>query len=505
MTKSEVKLHWQAYHLFPYERDLALREIRSLLRPSTVDAGPHLITLRTRAKSSAIRRLTYFARADTPDGTIETAQAEIERTALGQPGASCHRQATRYSVHGLHEYKGKFNPQVAKALINILGIRPGSTILDPFCGSGTTLVECVHAGIRAVGCDLNPLAVFVAKAKLLALGIPGQTIRILAQRIVVHSRQRRHPTDDGAGARGAYLQHWFPAGNLERLESLRLSIAKQAPIIEPLFLTVASDLLRDYSLQEPQDLRIRRRKNSPPDNDLLDAFLDRCCKLAASVDAVRSELPRRLSEHRVFLASSESLSKHPDFMVGPAFHGAITSPPYATALPYIDTQRLSLIWLGLCAPSDIPGLQAELIGSREFRGGQRTDWQSRMKRNTDALPESIHRLCLTITRSLAPTDGFRRQAVPSLLYRYCVGMRNAIRSVGTLLRAKAPFALVVGHNHTVIGGRRFDINTPELLQSIASQAGMPVDERIALQAYQRYGLHQNNAIAKEDLLILRKP
>jgi site-specific DNA-methyltransferase (cytosine-N4-specific) len=46
----------------------------------------------------------------------------------------------------------------------------------------------------------------------------------------------------------------------------------------------------------------------------------------------------------------------------------ITSPPYATALPYIDTQRLSLIWLGLCTVTQLRRLEAEAIGSRELNG-----------------------------------------------------------------------------------------------------------------------------------------
>ena len=50
------------------------------------------------------------------------------------------------------------------------------------------------------------------------------------------------------------------------------------------------------------------------------------------------------------------------------YDAAITSPPYAMALPYIDTQRLSLVWLGLVEPGGIAGLEAELIGSRELRG-----------------------------------------------------------------------------------------------------------------------------------------
>src|SRR5262245_2914227 len=65
-------------------------------------------------------------------------------------------------THGLHSYPARMHPAMARSLIHLLS--PGS-ILDPFCGSGTTLVEGRFAGKKSVGVDINPLAVLVAKAK----------------------------------------------------------------------------------------------------------------------------------------------------------------------------------------------------------------------------------------------------------------------------------------------------------------------------------------------------
>ena len=96
-----------------------------------------------RCEAAQLRRLVYFSAAVSKGKRICTVQRELE-----QAGGSGHnRQATRYSVHGLHEYKGKFNPQVVRALLNILGIGESDRVLDPFCGSGTTLIECAHMGV----------------------------------------------------------------------------------------------------------------------------------------------------------------------------------------------------------------------------------------------------------------------------------------------------------------------------------------------------------------------
>lgn len=78
---------------------------------------------------------------------------------------------TGYSTHGLFPYRGKFHPQMIKALINIMGIKPGETILDPMMGSGTVPVEASLMGINSIGIDSSPFCKFMAQVKCDALKI----------------------------------------------------------------------------------------------------------------------------------------------------------------------------------------------------------------------------------------------------------------------------------------------------------------------------------------------
>jgi hypothetical protein len=55
---------------------------------------------------------------------------------------------TGYGTHGLFPYRGKFHPQMIKGLINIMGIKPGDTVLDPMMGSGTVPIEATLMGNR---------------------------------------------------------------------------------------------------------------------------------------------------------------------------------------------------------------------------------------------------------------------------------------------------------------------------------------------------------------------
>ena len=73
---------------------------------------------------------------------------------------------SRAGAHSMHPYPAKFIPQIPRALIELFHPGDDSAVLDPFCGSGTTLVEAASYGLQGIGVDLNPLATLVARVKV---------------------------------------------------------------------------------------------------------------------------------------------------------------------------------------------------------------------------------------------------------------------------------------------------------------------------------------------------
>jgi len=71
---------------------------------------------------------------------------------------------TRDFTHIYHDYPARMIPQIPRKLFEILNVRKGM-LFDPYCGSGTTLVESLMNGMDAVGTDINPLARLISKAK----------------------------------------------------------------------------------------------------------------------------------------------------------------------------------------------------------------------------------------------------------------------------------------------------------------------------------------------------
>jgi site-specific DNA-methyltransferase (cytosine-N4-specific) len=499
MMSGPLSLQLQDYSFFPYERHLAERELAAMVGDDFASDGRRF-DLKAKWKKQNLWRLTYFAHYENGDGPHETLQHLFEKSQQATTGRRHRRQSTRYSVHGLHEYKGKFNPQIARALLNIFRADHTHRVLDPFCGSGTTLVEAAHLGIQGMGLDMNPLAVFLANTKLAALSCDvAKTRQALATVGRALSRSRRFKADDGE--RHQYLSKWFTPEVLTDIERLRIAILERSGASADLLLAIASDLLRDWSLQDPGDLRIRRRQTPLPSQPFLEAWREAVLAKLAVIENVQPllRLPpppstARLGDSRVAASFRKSGGKS-DFV--------ITSPPYATALPYIDTQRLSLVWIGLVPPQEIRELEANVLGSREVARG-RSELEISMKDNSGHLPDDVFKFCGMLANSVSKSDGFRRQAVPFLLYRYLSGMKSTFSNLHTSLRKGGRMAWVVGVNQTTLGGVPIVIDTPGLLSRVAVDAGFVVEEPIRLQAYHRYGVHQKNAIREESILLFQR-
>jgi len=75
------------------------------------------------------------------------------------------RSVNQYLTHWIYPYKGKFHPQMIRALLNIIGLKEGDTVFEPFSGSGTTALEAQLLGINFIGIDISPLCVLQGKVK----------------------------------------------------------------------------------------------------------------------------------------------------------------------------------------------------------------------------------------------------------------------------------------------------------------------------------------------------
>jgi len=140
---------------FIYELALARLELQSLEAQFEVTNGlREFKLLDTKGEEELRRKLAYFKFVK---GKYTDYFQIIQKNRT--------RSVNQYLTHWIYPYKGKFHPQMIRALLNIIGLGQGDTVLDPFIGSGTTAVEAQLLGINCVGVDISPLCVLQSKVK----------------------------------------------------------------------------------------------------------------------------------------------------------------------------------------------------------------------------------------------------------------------------------------------------------------------------------------------------
>ncbi len=496
-------------YLQPFERTLALRELRALLRPGDSVSEEHgYWIVHTDVPVGRLReRLAFWQRLG--HGTLEpTLQTALELTQVGsarlaEQGQLHRTRRLRYGPHNVHEYRGKFFPQLVRGLSNISGIPDGGLVLDPMCGSGTCVLESMAGGYSAVGMDLNPLSVLITKAKALALSFAPEEFADKAHHLL--SRLEFLPTRPEAlwnEGDTAYLSRWFGAGTISEIASIRASIERVPEEgYRTLFRVCLSNIVRAVSWQNPEDLRIRKRFKEHAAGTARELFT---AQVVSQVDRIQPYLG--VLGHRAKVKPDVRVGNAIDLpTVFPRLRNRVdllvTSPPYATALPYIDTDRLSLIILGLLSRDKHGDVESKMIGTREITDTERKRaWELYARRKRE-LPARVVSLIDRVARSNhTGTVGFRRRNLPSLLGKYYLAMLDAMTSARTLMRPGAPAFFIVGNNSTTVDGEKLTIPTDSFVFEIGERAGFRPTERIPMELLTSRDIFRKNRGSAETIL-----
>jgi SAM-dependent methyltransferase len=274
---------------------------------------------------------------------------------------------TGYATHGLFPYRGKFHPQMVKALINIMGLKPGETVLDPMMGSGTVLIEACLMEIKSIGIDASPFCRFMARAKLAGLTVPIEPIRIALRNcraVFNHLQQGIGHTIPGSKVQSRVPSSFFQ----EPIEDYISCIGTGTGLSK----SVMSQPVRDFLLLAYLDsagYSERSTRTSPYEQ--FRAILQRYLFVAEKIQKVLV---------KVDLESASAISLQGDARFLPlrdrSVDGVLFSPPYSFAIDYLKNDSFHLDFLG----ADINALREVMIGLRGKTPRQRFDlYQSDME------------------------------------------------------------------------------------------------------------------------------
>ena len=267
---------------------------------------------------------------------------------------------TREHTHSLHPYPAKFIPQIPRKLIHALHPKDGSATLDPFCGSGTTLLESILQGIPAIGVDANPLAVLISRVKTTQLeSYFDEVVSCITTR--TYSRLKHNSSISIPDI--PHLDHWFKP-EISRVVAIiaqEITEAKVDTSLRDALNVALSCILVRVSNQE-SDVRYAAIDKAVTPERVIDAFkknaLDVSRKLARTFD-VPSFPNFRSAEATVIHADTRKLHNNlPSWRIGLI----VTSPPYPNAYEYWLYHKYRMYWLGM---DPITAKKSE-IGARPY-------------------------------------------------------------------------------------------------------------------------------------------
>jgi site-specific DNA-methyltransferase (cytosine-N4-specific) len=262
---------------------------------------------------------------------------------------------TMYLTHSLHPYPAKFPPQLPKTILSRFA-RRGQTVLDPFCGSGTTLVEARLLGYNAIGVDVNGLSSLLSKVKATPLSEREyDVIQLFLAKInnEIAVWKSKRPKIEIKQIEG--IEHWFQKNVSEELTHILnlINEVKNANVNDFLKIVLSSIIVR-VSNQE-SDTRFAAKNKNIPNNYTLKLFYDRTAEYSEKIMEYSKDVVGG-----GFLKLLNADSRNLTMLENKSVDIIITSPPYANTYDYYLYHKFRKRWLDL----DVQFAQYNEIGSR---------------------------------------------------------------------------------------------------------------------------------------------
>lgn len=341
------------------------------------------------------------------------------------------RAFTKEYTHCFHSYPAMMIPQVARRLIENYG-KNAKLLFDPFCGTGTSLVEANLYGINAVGTDINPLARLIAQAKTTILDI--QVLDLFLHEFFEYAfkvKFNNHNSIKYSIPKVNNIDFWF-SKNVQTQLALILHFIENIndEKIKNFFKVAFSETVRESSNVKSGEFKLVRSKNFDDKNDF-DVFGLMVAKLSRNrkglIDFQNEKNP---SVNTKIFDFNTADKIPPELLLPNSVDIVVTSPPYGdsrTTVAYGQYSRLANEWLGYKEANQI---------DKKLLGGSKKKFTKVF--NSEILNYIISRL--------KHSDNERALDVESFFIDY----ENSIKNISSVVKRKGYACFVVG-NRTVKG------------------------------------------------------
>lgn len=409
----------------------------------------------------------------------------------------------RYT-HLIHSYPAKLLSNIPYYFLQSEEYCPhDGIVLDPFCGTGTVLLEAALSGRQAWGADANPLAVLISKVKTTYI---SKEILLKSLSAVLNRAERSREMP----RMSSMIEGWFSDSTVTQLFRLQQSIGKiKNESQKNFFLLCLSNLIRKVSYADPTIAvpvhlnpnrfaeGSERRKTATfrletlKAVDVYDRFEGICrlniervnslkgVKIINTAEVVSNDarhLTRHLSEEEVIPDNAVDL--------------ILTSPPYAGAQKYIRASRLNLYWLGMTDAAEIRTIDGKNIGREDYHKKEYDKKYTTGIAEADKVLEELY------------SRGKKERAC--IVGNYLNEMQAALDESYRVLKPGGYMVIIIGNN--TVCGLSFD--TQDYLTSYLQSKGMQLKFKL-IDDIKSYGLMTKrnktaNTITSEWVLVLQK-
>ncbi len=363
----------------------------------------------------------------------------------------------RYT-HGFFKYPCKFIPHIPRWAINKY-TKEGDTVLDPFAGSGTTLLESVILKRNSLGIDFDNFSHLLCKTKT----------KSLTKKEIEELESIKSDLFENNGLADLpdihNLEHWFPKKNIELLRVLKTNIErfKRKEKIYNFLLVCFATTIRKGSFADkssPKPYVSTRIKKEPEDVKI--AFF----KIFENhLKDIREFSKLKLGKARMI---SDDARKIHDESLYNSIDLAVTSPPYINAFDYVRSLRLENAWLGFYGDENIIDVKKRQIGTETISS----------KKYFHKKPVfGLDKLDILISK-IYKVDKKRAYVV----YQFFIDMEENIKQIYKLLKTNSHYIIVVGDSNI----RSIDVDTHNILMDIAKKNGFDVENLFSYIIKNRY-------------------
>lgn len=387
---------------------------------------------------------------------------QIQAAVTAVPGGA-KRRATKDAIHKWYPYYAGYSTEFALAILSAAKLPADATVLDPWNGSGTTTLAAAKLGLAGRGFDLNPVAVMVARARLVnaedAKGVRG-FIRSIGERQPQHHQPSRlDPLNDWLPSRTAAEFRWLQREIVKNFATP--NVQAHPNVADDRFPPLASflmlSLVRAAKLlvvtRETSNPTVFRRQESKPKPHRQGSLFE---NWLTSATQMGDDLPLNSSTSKdqcVSLGDARNMN-----LARGSVDFVLTSPPYCTRLDYADATRFELAAIQLTTEDSFTKLRRELMGVPIVRERSRPTVP-------DSWPESVKQTLVSIREhNSKASDSYYYKTY----HQYFSDAMQALNSIRLSLKREATVALVLQDSYY----KEIHIDLPNLYVSMGSTCGL---------------------------------